>query len=157
MMGNQLSKLEQFLRCVQTRVMMDPIGACQGEEFTQIISVDELDLPDGPAEDAAKEYLDWKYEGGAAPEPAWHRAWKERIAADLPAASRAIKDAGLHFLDVKNCKRCGLDHPRLGFWKHEEPIDGFTHWAVCPISRGLVMMTVKDGPDEAQPMLKWLQ
>lgn len=45
--------------------------------------------------------------------------------------------------DVKSCARCGGDHDNLVFIKFTNPIDEWTHFALCPYNEEPILMKVK--------------
>lgn len=50
------------------------------------------------------------------------------------------------YIDVKNCARCGKNHPGLGFVKFERNIKAnknpFSHWSKCPRTWEPVLMKI---------------
>ena len=66
-------------------------------------------------------------------------------------------------VDVKACARCGEDHKALVFLAFDEPVDEFTHWALCPKGGQPVLLQITatfdgDGPPapESDALLGWL-
>jgi len=47
---------------------------------------------------------------------------------------------------VRDCARCGGDHPRVEFKLFEIPCGEWTYWGTCPANGDPIMTIMKDSP-----------
>lgn len=66
--------------------------------------------------------------------------------ANIPVDPDAYSERGYKHPDgiiaenFKNCPRCGAEHLILFFQPFQKPIDKFTHWTICPVSKDPILM-----------------
>ena len=49
------------------------------------------------------------------------------------------------YMPVKTCARCGCDHI-ITFKRFKNPIDRFTHWAICPNTSEPILIEIYETP-----------
>ena len=54
-------------------------------------------------------------------------------------------------INCQKCPRCEREHPRLPVKRLSKPTyDGFTHWAVCPVTGDPILFAFQSGTKEQQ-------
>jgi len=51
----------------------------------------------------------------------------------------------IRHMPVKTCARCGEDHI-ITFRRFKNPIDRFTHWALCPNTNEPILLEIYETP-----------